>query len=80
MAASPPTKSNFPSDANDNRTPTAANLCTAAYRCDLPLLMTLLEAGADPNAYAKCSAVNGYTALTAACGFAKGLDCGSGND
>ncbi|EOD34891.1 hypothetical protein EMIHUDRAFT_228194 [Emiliania huxleyi CCMP1516] len=71
MAASPQTKSNFPSDANDNRTPTAANLCTAAYRCDLPLLMTLLEAGADPNAYAKCSAVNGYTALTAACGFAK---------
>ena len=49
---------------------TAIDLCMAAYQMDTRLVTDLLDAGADPNALAKSSTVHGYTALTAACGFA----------
>ena len=49
---------------------TAALLCAAAYECDLRLVTAVLDAGVNPDEYAKSTTVSGYTALTAAAGFA----------
>ena len=49
-------------------------LCVAAYECDTSRIRELLAAGTPVDALAREGHVSGYTALTAACGFAESTE------